>query len=163
RPNKSYSYTNNFPYDPAVGNTPTGDALLWSALSLISLLAGTAAVLFAFGRFNFLRWKGKTGHVHPEMIAGTITQSQKRTGKYFVIVALLFLGQVHVGGATAPSRPDSAGFYGIKIPPFLPSNIVRTWHLQLVIFGFGTAYIAGGLFLAPSVGGRDPKMQVHGV
>ena len=50
RPGKAHSYTNNFPYDPAAGNTPTSDAILWSALSLIALLAGTAAVLFVFAR-----------------------------------------------------------------------------------------------------------------
>lgn len=54
RPDKPYSYTNNFPYDPTVGNTPPSAAILWSALSLIALLGGTAAVLFAFGRFDFL-------------------------------------------------------------------------------------------------------------
>ena len=59
RPGKPYSYTNNFPYDPMAGNGPTADAILWSALSLITLLAGTAAVLFAFGRFHFLGWKGR--------------------------------------------------------------------------------------------------------
>jgi nitric oxide reductase subunit B len=163
RPNKSYSYTNNFPYEPAAGNTPTGDAVLWSALSLISLLAGTAAVLFAFGRFNFLGWKGTTGHVHPQMIPGMITESQRATVKYFVIVALLFLGQVLVGGATAHYRADAASFYGIDVSRFFPSNIVRTWHLQLAIFWIATAYIAGGLFLAPSLGGGDPKAQTLGV
>jgi nitric oxide reductase subunit B len=163
RPNKSYSYTNNFPYEPAAGNTPTGDAVLWSALSLISLLAGTAAVLFAFGRFNFLGWKGKTGHVHPQMIPGMVTDSQRATVKYFVIVALLFLGQVLVGGATAHYRADAASFYGVDVSRFFPSNIVRTWHLQLAIFWIATAYIAGGLFLAPSVGGGDPEGQVLGV
>src|SRR5215467_5910780 len=163
RPNKSYSYTNNFPYEPAAGNTPTGDAVLWSALSLISLLAGTAAVLFAFGRFNFLGWKGKAGHAHPQMIPGMITESQRATVKYFVIVALLFLGQVLVGGATAHYRADAASFYGIDVSRFFPSNIVRTWHLQLAIFWIATAYIAGGLFLAPSVGGGDPKAQTLGV
>src|SRR5574341_1406740 len=34
RPGKPYSYTNNFPYDPAVGNVPTSAAVIWSALSL---------------------------------------------------------------------------------------------------------------------------------
>ena len=33
RPDKPYSYTNNFPYDPTVGNLLTSDAILWSALS----------------------------------------------------------------------------------------------------------------------------------
>lgn len=38
RPGLPYSYTNNFPYDPAAGNTPPAAALTWSALSLIALL-----------------------------------------------------------------------------------------------------------------------------
>lgn len=56
RPGEEFSYTNNFPYDPSVGNLPTSSALLWSALSLIVLLAGTAAVLLAFGKFDYLGW-----------------------------------------------------------------------------------------------------------
>jgi len=70
RPGASYSYTNNFPYDPTVGNTPTVDAVLWSALSLITLLAGTGLALLLFGRFNFLGWKSKAEHVHPQMLPG---------------------------------------------------------------------------------------------
>ena len=46
----------------------TTDAVMWSALSLIALLGGTAAVLFAFGRFNFLGWKGQKVHIHPQML-----------------------------------------------------------------------------------------------
>src|SRR5665213_2513635 len=30
RPGQNHSYTNNFPYDPSVGNTPIPGALLWS-------------------------------------------------------------------------------------------------------------------------------------
>jgi nitric oxide reductase subunit B len=163
RPGKSYSYTNNFPYDPKVGNTPTTDAILWSALSLITLLGGTAIVLFAFGRFNFLGWKGKGEHIHPQMAPGIATESQRATIKYFVIVALLFLAQVLVGGATAHYRADPGSFYGIDFSIFFPSNIFRTWHLQLAIFWIATAYIAGGLFLAISLGGMEPKGQAKGV
>ena len=50
RPDKPYSYTNNFPYDPTVGNRLTSDAILWSALSVAMLLAGLAVVLFTFGK-----------------------------------------------------------------------------------------------------------------
>ncbi|HQG32166.1 MAG TPA: hypothetical protein PLA83_09575, partial [Deltaproteobacteria bacterium] len=57
RPDKPYSYTNNFPYDPMVGNLLTADSLLWSALSVAMLLAGLALVLFTFGRFDYLGWK----------------------------------------------------------------------------------------------------------
>ncbi len=164
RPGKTYSYTNNFPYDPASGNTPTSEAVLWSALSLITLLAGTAAVLFAFGKFDFLGWQRKEGeHVHPLMLPGVTTASQRATLKYFVAVALLFLGQVLIGGATVHYRVDPASFYGIDISGILPSHILRTWHLQLAIFWIATAYVGGGLLLAPSLGGKDPKGQTAGV
>lgn len=163
RPGRPYSYTNNFPFDPAVGNTPTSDAVLWSALSLISLLAGTAAVLFACGKFDFLGWKGKGEHVHPQMLPGVTTESQRATIKYFVVAALLFLVQALVGGATVHYRADPTGFFGMDISTLLPSNIVRTWHLQLAIFWIATAYVAGGLFLAPALGGKDPKGQTGGI
>jgi nitric oxide reductase subunit B len=163
RPGKAYSYTNNFPYDPAVGNIPTSDAILWSALSLITLLGGIAVVLFVFGKFDYLGWKSKGKHVHPQMLPGITTDSQRATIKYFVIVALLFLAQVLAGGATAHYRADPGSFYGIDLSRWLPSNILRTWHLQLAIFWIATAYIAGGLLLAPSVGGEEPKGQARGV
>ena len=44
---------------------------------------------------------------------------------------------------------------------FFPSNLLRTWHLQLAIFWIATAYIAGGLFLAVVLGGREPQ-GLHG-
>jgi len=164
RPGKPYSYTNNFPYDPVSGNTPTSDAFFWSALSLITLLAGTAAVLFAFGKFDFLGWQRKEGeHIHPLMLPGETTASQRATLKYFVVVALLFLAQVLVGGATVHYRVDPASFYGIDISEIFPSHILRTWHLQLAIFWIATAYVGGGLLLAPSLGGKDARWQVLGV
>ncbi len=158
RPGKLFSYTNNFPYDPAAGNEPSSDAILWSALSLITLLAGTAVVLFSFGKFNFLGWKGGGEHIHPQMTPGTASESQRATIKYFVIVALLFLAQTLVGGATAHYRADPKSFYGIDLS-FFPGNIFRTWHLQLAIFWIATGYIAGGLFLASSLGRKEPRGQ----
>ena len=163
RPGKSHSYTNNFPYDPMIGNGPTSDAYLWSALSLITLLAGTAIVLFFFGKFDFLGWKRTGEHIHPQMLPGMTTESQRATIKYFVIVAFLFLLQVLVGGATAHFRAEPGSFYGIDLSRFIPSNIFRTWHLQLAIFWIATGYIAGGIFLATAMGGKEPQGQAMGV
>jgi nitric oxide reductase subunit B len=162
RPGASYSYTNNFPYDPAAGNTPTAGAYLWSALSLVALLAGTAAVLFAFGRFDYLGWKGPGERVIPQFVPGTATPGQRAAVWYFLVVALLFVAQVLVGGATAHYRADPATFYGIDLSAWLPSHLVRTWHLQLAIFWIATAYVAGGLFLAPTLGGWEPRSQALG-
>lgn len=163
RPGRLYSYTNNFPYDPSAGNTPTTEAVLWSALSLIPLLAGTALVLFAFGKFDYLGWKGRSAHVHPQMIPGAATDSQKAVIKYFAIVSFLFLAQVLVGGAVAHYRADPSGFFGLDLSRLLPSHLARTWHLQLAIFWIATAYVAGGLFLAPALGQKEPRGQTMGV
>jgi nitric oxide reductase subunit B len=162
RPGEPYSYTNNFPYDPSVGNTASADAVLWSALSLITLLAGTGLILFVFGKFDYLGWKGKEGHIHPQLLPGVTTENQRATIKYFSIAAVLFLLQVAVGGATAHYRADPSSFYGIDLSSLVPSNLVRTWHLQLAIFWIATAYVAGGMFLAPSLA-RNTGKQVGGI
>jgi nitric oxide reductase subunit B len=162
RPGATSSYTNNFPYDPDAGNQPSRDAILWSALSLIALLGGTAAALFAFGRFDYLGWRGKSGHIHPQMLPGVTTPTQRAIVKYFVVVSLLFLLQVLVGAATAHYRVDPF-FYGFDLSKWLPSNVVRTWHLQLAIFWIATAYVGGGLWLANALGGTESQGQVRGV
>jgi len=163
RPGHNFSYTNNFPYDPQVGNNPPADAYLWSAISLIALLGGIALVLFAFGKFNFLGWEGSRENTPPLMIAGESTASQRAVIKYFVIVCALFLAQVLIGGALAHYRAEPGNFYGIDLPSLLPSNIMRTWHLQLAIFWIATAYVAGGLVMASAIGKKEPKGQVAGI
>jgi len=162
-PGKAYSYTNNFPYDPAVGNGPSSDAILWSALSLVALLAGTAAVLFAFGRFDYLGWGRRQAHVHPQLLPGEETPTQRATLKYFVIVPLLLLVQVLAGGALAHYRVEPQGFYGLDLAAVFPSSLLRTWHLQAAIFWIATAYVGGGLFLASALGRREPRGQAAAV
>ena len=162
RPGTAASYTNNFPYDPEAGNTPPGQSVLWSALSLILLLGGTAAVLFVFGRFDYLGWHGAGDQVHPQMLPGDLTPSQLATLKYFALVAVLFLVQSLLGGATAHYRADPGSFYGLDISGLLPSHLARTWHLQLAVFWVATAYVAGGLLLAQAIGGEEPRGQVLG-
>ena len=151
RPGKDRSYTNNFPYDPSVGNLPTSDALLWSALSLTVLLAGIATVLLAFGRFDYLGWITRGHHVHPQLLPGRSSLGQQSLVKFFVVVALLFLAQALVGAAVAHYRADPGTFYGLDLAQVLPSNLMRTWHLQLAIFWIATAYVAAALFLGRSL------------
>ncbi len=62
RPGKAFSYTNNWPPDDMVGNTVTGEAIVWSALSLIALLGGIGIVLALYGRYaNTLGWHESEG------------------------------------------------------------------------------------------------------
>jgi len=162
RPGKDYSYTNNWPYEPLVGNRPSSSTYLWSALSLLTLLGGTGAILFFFGKFDFLGWRGEgtPAHFHDSALAGwKMTPSQWATGKFFLVVAGLFLLQGLAGGALAHYRVEPGAFYGIDIASLLPYNLLRTWHLQLAIFWVATAWVGGGLFLAPLVGRTEPKGQ----
>ena len=166
RPGESYSYTNNWPYEPLVDNRPTPAAYLWSALSLVTLLGGLGLILFMFGKFDFLGWRGDGQPVHahePGEQPWSLTPSQWATAGFFAIVALLFLLQTLVGGALAHYRVESGAFYGFDLARFLPYNLLRTWHLQLAIFWIATAWVGGGLFLAPWIGGREPKGQKTGV
>ncbi|MES2349314.1 MAG: cbb3-type cytochrome c oxidase subunit I [Pseudomonadota bacterium] len=157
RPGKDYSYTNNFPYDPGVGNVPTSSALLWSGLSLMVFLAGIATVLLAFGKFDYLGWITRGHHVHPQLVAGQSSRGQNALVKFFVVVALLFLAQSLVGGAVAHYRADPGSFYGFQLERIFPSNLVRTWHLQMAIFWIATAYVAAALFLGRSLRADEPR------
>lgn len=92
-----------------------------------------------------------------------MTPSQKALGLYFAVVALLFLAQTAMGGVLAHYRVEPGAFYGLDLATLLPYNLARTWHLQLAIFWIATSWVAGGLFLAPIVGGAEPKGQKLGV
>lgn len=162
RPGETYSYTNNFPYDPSVGNLPTGDAVFWSAMSLIVLLVGIAAVLLAFGKFDYLGWISHDKHVHPQVLPGRSSPGQNALLKFFVVVALLFLAQTLVGGAVAHYRADPGSFYGFQLETIFPSNLMRTWHLQLAIFWIATAYVAAALFLARTLSKEEPSWFAWG-
>ena len=166
RPGRDYSYTSNWPYEPLLRNGPTSQALVWSGLSLAFLLGGLGLMLFIFGRFDFLGWRGdggtRHGHVGRTGVQA-LTPSQRVTALYFVVVVLLFLIQVLMGGVLAHYRVEPEGFYGIDLQNLLPYNLARTWHLQLAIFWIATAWVGGGLFLAPVIGGHEPKWQKAGV
>jgi nitric oxide reductase subunit B len=156
RPGENYSYTNNFPYDPTVGNVPTPGTILWSALSLVVVLGGIAAVLLIFGRFEHLGWVSER-HVHPQVLPGTSSPGQRALVKYFVVVSLLFLMQTLVGGGIAHSRAEPGDFYGFPLDRILPSNLLRTWHLQTAIFWIATAFVAAALFLGRTLRKDEPR------
>jgi nitric oxide reductase subunit B len=158
RPGTSHSYTNNFPYEPLAGNTPTVGALLYSALSLLFLLGGTAAVLLAFGKFDYLGWHRRKA-VAARATALPVSDTQRATLKFMGIAALMFFGQTLIGGGVAHYRADPGSFYGIDLARLLPSNLLRTWHLQLSILWIATAYVGGALFVAGMLGRNEPAGQ----
>jgi nitric oxide reductase subunit B len=161
RPGQTYSYTNNWPAEASIGNVATADAILWSALSLIALIAGTGLLLAIFGRFDWLGWHRREDQQlefrAPDAV--TITPAQRATGWFFFVMALLFVLQTLVGALTQHYRADLAGFFGIDIGQILPYNLSRTWHVQLTIFWVATAFLAAGIFLLPLIARREPRRQ----
>lgn len=160
RPGTSHSYTNNFPYDPLVGNHPTGGTLLWSALSLIALLGGISSVLLAFGKFDYLGWVTRGHRATPMLVPGQASPAQRALVKFFVVVGLLFVGQTLIGGALAHYRTEPDNFYGLPLELIFPSNLMRTWHLQTAVFWIATAYVGAALFLARSLRRDEPAALV---
>jgi nitric oxide reductase subunit B len=161
RPGHDYSYTNNWPPEPLVNNHPTADAVVWSVLSLVALLGGIGLLLAAFGRWNFLGWHGREQRAIYFRPPGevTLTPTQHSCAWFFFVMAVLFLLQALLGGASQHYRADLSSFFGIDLARILPFNIARTWHLQLAIFWVATSYLAAGIFLAPLISGREPHGQ----
>src|SRR5581483_4201475 len=161
RPGKTYSYTNNWPPEPLVDNHVTADAVIWSVLSLIALLGGIGLLLAAFGRWNFLGWHGRDRQAisfrPPDAVQ--LTPSQRACAWFFFVMALLFVIQTLLGGASQHYRADLQSFFGIDLARILPFNVARTWHLQLAIFWVSTSYLAAGIFLVPMITKGEPRGQ----
>lgn len=162
RPGDTRTYTSNWPHEPLVGNTPTGDAIVWTGVSIILLLAGIGGMAWFYAAQDRTIQHGDVPANDP-LLGSTATPSQKATVKYFLTVSGLMVLQIVFGIVTAHYGVEGDAFYGIPISSFLPYSIARTWHTQLGIFWIATAWLAAGLYIGPAVGGVEPKGQRLGV
>jgi len=162
RPDKTISYTSNFPSEPLVGNVPTSSAIIWTGVSVIMLLAGIGWLVWYYASREIEIVSDEVPPGDP-LIGARISPSQKATVKYFLVVTLLFILQIIMGMLTAHYGVEGQGFYGIPLADYLPYVVTRTWHTQLGIFWIATAWLAAGLFIAPFICGYEPKRQKLGV
>ncbi len=160
RPGEEITYTHNWPPDEQIGNVPTSDLILWTGFSIIMLLIGIGILIFVQAR---TQQEETLKPIEDPLMRQTITPSMWAVKKYFWVVNLLILAQVLLGVITAHYGVEGDGFYGIDIARFIPYSITRTWHVQLAIFWIATAWLATGLYIAPSLNGKDPKFQKLGV
>jgi nitric oxide reductase subunit B len=167
RPGDSITYTSNWPHEPLVGNTPTGAVFMWTFISILVLLAGIGALVWYYAReFDVWRRDGEpeTGFARQDfMSATTVTPSMRATSWYFIVVTLLFAAQVVLGIVTAHYAVEGQGLYGLPLSEYFPYSVTRTWHTQLAVLWIATAWLATGLYVAPMLGGREPKLQAAGV
>ena len=162
RPGESFTYTNNWPHDPLVGNVPTAANVFWSILSIVLLLGAAGGLIW----FHAARAREEEPLEVPKsdpLGRITITPSMRAVAKYAGVVIALFVVQVLLGALTAHYTVEGDSFFGISISGILPYVVARTWHIQTAVFWIATAFLAPGLFLAPLIGGREPRFQKLGV
>jgi nitric oxide reductase subunit B len=157
RPDETITYTSNWPHEPLIANRPTSDAIVWTGVSILALLAAIAGL----GFWNAARRKDDGPAILPDsdpMAGARPTPSQLATVKYFWVVCGLFALQLIVGVITAHYGVEGGSFFGIPLAKILPYSVARTWHIQLGIFWIATAWLASGLAIAPSLG-KEPRGQ----
>jgi nitric oxide reductase subunit B len=161
RPMEEVTYTNNWPHEPLVDNTLTGDSVVWTGVSIIFLLAGIGAMGW---------WHASQEHqplsdtlpADDPLLKAPSTPSQRATVKYFWTVSALILVQIAMGVVTAHYGVEGNGFYGFPLSDVVPYSLARTWHTQLGVLWIATAWLAAGLYIGPAIG-VEPRGQRLGV
>ena len=158
RPGTTGSWTENWPYEPLVGNTPTTNTFHWTWISFTFTFFAIGAVLFLYRAYldhpDDAPMERGLAHFNP------LTDSQKRVGKYFLVVAAVFLASQGAGAVMAHAYYDRETFYGIQLNYILPFNFLRSFHTQAPIIWIGLGWIGAGLFLAPAIaGGKEAPGQ----
>lgn len=164
RPGRAYSYTQNWPYDPAAGNLPTPETLLWSIAGLFFLVLALGLVLFLHGRAGrtagFQAPADTRPPLGPEAAARFHpTPSQRAAYKFFAAAALLFLLQVAGGILAIHDFVGFTTFFGVDLSRYLPITVTRGWHLVLAVLWITACWMGGSIFILPFVARREVPGQ----
>ena len=162
RPGSDVTYTNNWPYEPVIGNKPSTSLQMWSGFSVLMLLFGVGLLVY-YHASNKEKEENDRLPASDPMRGLKPTPSMRATLKYIWIVSLLILVQMVAGVITAHYGVEGGGFFGLPLDLILPQAISRSWHVQLAIFWIATSWLATGLYIAPAVSGQEPKYQRLGV
>ncbi|MBN8676524.1 MAG: cbb3-type cytochrome c oxidase subunit I [Chitinophagales bacterium] len=165
RPGEHYSYTHNWPYDPAAGNTPSAAIILWSIIGSLGLIFGLGLVLYYHGKLEKLDDNVYTNNARPFMSRGEIQKFQpdavqKSTYKFFYVAILLFAVQVLAGILTVHDFVGFVNFFGFNISETLPITVTRSWHVQLSILWISACWIGASFFMMSLVSPKQSKKQV---
>ena len=163
RPGRDVTYTNNWPGEPLIGNAPTATMYLWSAFSVLFLIAGIALL----GWHHAVTHGRESGDLRlPDsdpLALVRVTPSMRATAGYFWIVLALFLVQILLGAMTAHYQVEGQQLYGMQLSDILPYSLTRTWHTQLAVLWIATAWLGTGLYIGPAISGHEPRFQRAGV
>ncbi|MEO3429315.1 nitric-oxide reductase large subunit [Pelagibius sp. CAU 1746] len=163
RPDSTITYTNNWPSEPLVGNRPPASTFVWSAFSVLFLLAGVALLGW---HHAVTHGRGETPHsppMHDPLRLVKVTPSMRATAKYFWVLLALFLVQILFGAITAHYQVEGQDAYGFELSQYLPYSLSRTWHTQLAVLWIAVAWLGTGLYIGPAISGHEPRFQRAGV
>lgn len=159
RPGEEYSYTNNWPPDESVGNVATAETYLWTLGGILSLFLVLGFFIWFVHHYKMWYGGAKGEPLAEKLVDIPLTSSQRKAAKYFLVVILLFLIQTCFGGLLAHYTVKPGSFYLDFIAELIPYSWAKTWHLQLAIFWIATTWVASAIYLAPIIGGKEPKKQ----
>ncbi len=165
RPEKNYSYTHNWPYDPTAGNIPSAAVMIWSIIGSLGLLIGLGIVLYYHGKLDKLDDAAFTNQAAPLMTEKGVcdfmpTATQKATYKFFYAAILLFAVQVLAGILTVHDFVGLVNFWGFNIAEALPITVTRSWHVQLSLLWISACWIGTSLFVMPMLSPKEPRNQL---
>ena len=165
RPGEKYSYTHNWPYDPAAGNTPSSAIILWSIIGSLGLIFGLGIVLYYHGKLEKLNDRAYTNKAQAFMTRGEIQKFQpdpvqKSTYKFFYVAILLFAVQVLAGILTVHDFVGFVNFFGFNISEALPITVTRSWHVQLSLLWISACWIGASFFMMSLIAPAQPRKQV---
>lgn len=164
RPGEAMSYTQNWPYEPLVGNTPTAPTFIWTVFSVLFMLAGIALLAWHNAVWHHKDKVEALAAPKQDPLSGLVpTPSMKATAKYFWLVVAMFLLQILLGATTAHYQVEGQNAYGIALSEVLPYALTRSWHTQLAVLWIAVAWLATGLYIGPAISGHEPKYQRLGV
>ena len=164
RPGSDGSYTNDWPYNPLAGNVPEGATMIWSAISMVLLIAGAGAAVWLYESIELPEPKTR-GIEIPDPSDLGLLPSQRAATRFIPIAGLLFVGQVLLGALLAHYYVERDGFFGIgealgiDVLQWLPFALTKTYHLNLGILWIATLWLGAGLFLPGLLTGYEPDNQ----
>ena len=164
RPGADHSYTNDWPYQPAAGNDPTGATMTWSVISMVLLVAGAGIGVWLYRSVD-LAEPETDGISIPRPDEVDVFPSQIAASRFVPVAALLFLAQVLLGGLLAHYYVERDAFFGlgellgVDFLSMLPFAMAKTWHIDLAILWIATLWLGAGLFLPALLTGYEPRNQ----
>ncbi|WP_440990257.1 nitric-oxide reductase large subunit [Haloarchaeobius baliensis] len=164
RPGGDASFTNEWPFAPDAGNSPTGGAMMWSSISLVLLVGGAGFGVWLYKSVELP--EPKVGAVEiPDPSEVDLHPSQRAATRFIPIAAGLFLVQTLLGGLLAHYYVERDGFFGlgellgVDIVALFPFSMAKTFHLDLGILWIATLWLGAGLFLPALLTGHEPDRQ----